>query len=324
MSSNRGTRGETQWSVCSAKTFNSIEAPCLKKTKKTNTHFNHNKYMLRPGQYWDANDQCKLFLKDETATVYGNKIQSSICDQTILCKAFDKIGYYSIGPALHGTYCGNKSWCIDGKCVPWEENETLSIIEGGWSPWTILESCQSSCLESSMGRTVNVRRCNNPKPKNSNSCAGEAVLIDLCSDHKICMGRYREKPNNYASRQCSLFSKILKDIAPYGIQAPYNSQKYWQSCAIYCMKNGTWYTPRLELNDFQEYDSFFPDGTLCHQDLSKGPYYCQKHLCLPFRSRYQKSWEIEDIFLSANLSSSKLIQKIQNYYTLQRYELFSN
>jgi ADAMTS-4, putative len=326
MSPNRGTRGETQWSACSAATLKSIDAPCLKQYNfqgLNNASYDHNKYMLRPGQYWDANDQCKLFLKDEMATVYGNKIHSKICDQSILCKASDKIGYYSIGPALHGTYCGDRSWCIDGKCIPWEENETLSVIEGGWSDWTVLEECKSDCLENSMGRMIKIRKCNNPKPKNSDYCKGEAVSVNICSDHNQCLSRFREKPNSYASRQCKLFSNVLKNIAPHGIQAPYNPRKHWQSCAIYCMKNGTWYTPRLELNDLSEYDSFFPDGTLCHQDLSKGPYYCQKHICLPFKSNYRQIVETDDPFRSANLSDSKMIAAVQSYYTLSRLDLFS-
>lgn len=52
-------------------------------------------------------------------------------------------------------------------------------------------------------------------------------------------------------------------------------------CAIFCKRgdSGTFYTPRIELNDLG-ISPYFPDGTLCHRDGNQN-YYCMHHHCLP-------------------------------------------
>jgi len=52
-------------------------------------------------------------------------------------------------------------------------------------------------------------------------------------------------------------------------------------CAIFCRRKGTgsYYTPRLDLNDLGV-DPYFPDGTWCHNDGTSN-YFCLQHHCLP-------------------------------------------
>lgn len=67
----------------------------------------------------------------------------------------------------------------------------------------------------------------------------------------------------------------------YGLQASYDNQKIWMSCAIYCKKRGTtsYYAPRIELNDLG-INPYYPDGTFCHSDGVES-YYCINAHCLP-------------------------------------------
>jgi len=52
-------------------------------------------------------------------------------------------------------------------------------------------------------------------------------------------------------------------------------------CAIFCRRKdtGSYYTPRIELNDLGV-NPYFPDGTWCHNDGISN-YYCLQHHCLP-------------------------------------------
>jgi len=116
MSSSRGTRGETNWSKCSADNFQQSYTQCLNdKPKIKDEKYNHNKYNLRPGQFWDSDEQCKLFLRDNKAFEFS-KPNPNICNDSILCATPNRIGFYSSGPALEGTNCGKDSSCVDGIC----------------------------------------------------------------------------------------------------------------------------------------------------------------------------------------------------------------
>lgn len=56
----------------------------------------------------------------------------------------------------------------------------------------------------------------------------------------------------------------------------------WQSCAIYCKKavNDEFYTPRFELNNIQDLNAFFPDGTWCGKDDQNKDLYCLQRNCV--------------------------------------------
>ncbi|RWS05253.1 A disintegrin and metalloproteinase with thrombospondin motifs 16-like protein, partial [Dinothrombium tinctorium] len=325
MSSNRGTKGEIKWSICSSKLFNSLEASCLY-DKPEVSRFDHRKFQF-PGQYWDANDQCKFFLKDEDAQILNNSIYERICDNTIFCKSPNKIGHYSAGPALEGTFCGEEKWCINGRCQKWNDRSfIIKVVRGEWSQWIPQSSCKSGCLIGSFGYITERRKCNNPKPRNTDEyCEGEPIRSRLCVDNDACRGKIRENVNDYATKQCSLFRKYVENITENGVQISHNANKDWQSCAIYCKTTaGYWYTPRYELNDVEELDSFFPDGTLCHRDKWRNSYYCQRHRCLPLRKRHGKAnaHVNNEELLHLNLNSyTESKEDFQDYYRLSDNEV---
>ena len=122
MSGSRGTRGETNWSQCSAINFRQSNTDCLNDKPMTRSEkYDHNKYKLRPGALWDSDIQCKLFLRDNKAFEFP-KTDARKCNVTIYCATPNRLGFFSSGPALEGTKCGDNSWCVDGLCQPKESH----------------------------------------------------------------------------------------------------------------------------------------------------------------------------------------------------------
>lgn len=316
MSSSRGTKGEVTWSTCSAKSFNFIKSDCLDNIPDD---FD-DKFDLRPGQRITANDQCQFYLKDNNAHVFNHSSYEFICNHTILCKSPTKLGFFSAGPALEGTYCGRRSWCMNTRCVPLPDDHDLLTIEGKWTKWSTQEKCQSSCLFDSKGFIHEKRECKNPKPLNTvKFCDGNPIKVSLCDDEVICRNKTRVQPNLYATQQCSLFSNHVKDIIANGVQVHHNPSKDWQACAIFCKTvSGTWYTPRYELNLLDNLSSFFPDGTLCFAHEKLGNFYCQNNVCKPASGRRSRFKDIEaqnDLELY-NMSDPSTINIIKGLYTL--------
>ncbi|XP_035208196.1 A disintegrin and metalloproteinase with thrombospondin motifs 18-like, partial [Stegodyphus dumicola] len=276
MSPSRGTKGETTWSTCSSKVLEKSEKKCLLDAPQGSPSKgrDHSKYEEKPGQVWDAHDQCKIFLRDEDATLFNETVISMVCQET-LCKTPHRIGYYAAGPALEGTFCGGKKWCQRGECV---SSSKLKVVKGGWSDWN-KGQCKSGCLKKSRAVVMDKRFCNNPKPKNTEKlCEGDNIRLHFCDDAKLC--KSRQTPVEFAKKRCEFFSKYVPEITPQGVQVKHNEKRQWQACAVYCkMKSGTWYTPRQEFND-RGIDTFFPDGTWCHND-GRTDYFCQNKLCLP-------------------------------------------
>jgi hypothetical protein len=119
MSSSRGTRGETNWSKCSANNFRMSFTDCLNDNQLLiDEKYNHNKYNLRPGQFWDSDKQCKMFFRDNNAFEF-NKTNAKICNETLLCETHNKLAIHPSGPALEGTQCGQQKWCVEGLCTSW-------------------------------------------------------------------------------------------------------------------------------------------------------------------------------------------------------------
>ena len=58
------------------------------------------------------------------------------------------------------------------------------------------------------------------------------------------------------------------------------------------------YAPVLELNDRDDVDVYFPDGTLCHSE-SGTDYYCRKHQCLS-SARGARSEKVPDLQVNSN------------------------
>nr|CAD7413736.1 unnamed protein product [Timema poppensis] len=99
----------------------------------------------------------------------------------------------------------------------------------------------------------------------------------------LCKKAKRRTAAQYGTTACGQFSKLLPELDPggAGLQAPHEEARLWMGCAVFCRRKdtGTYYTPRLELNDLGV-DPYFPDGTWCHNDGTNN-YYCLHHHCLP-------------------------------------------
>nr|XP_053648311.1 A disintegrin and metalloproteinase with thrombospondin motifs 18-like [Cherax quadricarinatus] len=286
MSASRSTSGETNWSSCSREVLEKNSAPCLNEVTEESHRHDHTKFEQLPGQTWDAYDQCRIFLRDEEATLYNETLDQSVC-ASVMCRSPNRIGYFKAGPALDGTFCGNKSWCIAGVCTRWRMDTAPSVVAGGWGDWHH-NQCTSGCLFNARGVEVSQRTCSNPKPKNTiERCQGVSTLLHTCDDQEVCKGR-RMAVTEYADKKCNEFSTVVTDLQPIGAQAPHNPGRQWQACAIFCKRaSGTWYSPRTDLSYLPHFDTYFPDGTPCHEETGK-QFYCQRHQCLPLGEREAK------------------------------------
>ncbi|KAK6624589.1 hypothetical protein RUM44_011448 [Polyplax serrata] len=284
MSPSRGTNGETLWSSCSANIMRTMGwAKCLEDApSKPAKKLDHTKYGKQPGVVWGAKKQCEVLLRDSDAEIYNPAELEGICEN-LRCKTPHRSGFYFAGPALEGTSCGDSKSCRGGKCATQKKKPTQNVVKGGWSNWTNVSECSSACIQRSKGFMPRRRTCTNPKPVNTDEgCEGSGYEVVLCTDDKLCKNK-RQKINEFASKKCKQFSKLLPELDKNasGLQATYESDRLWMSCAIFCRRknSNSYYTPRFELNDLNE-DPYFPDGTWCHSD-GKINHYCVQHHCLP-------------------------------------------
>ncbi|KXJ81822.1 hypothetical protein RP20_CCG017866 [Aedes albopictus] len=246
-----------------------------------------------------------------------------IC-QNLQCRTPHRTGFYFAGPALEGTDCGESKWCIGGSCVK-QKKKPITVVRGGWSEWMVGD-CNSGCLARSRGFQQRTRRCDNPKPVNTDEgCDGSAYDVMVCDDEKLCSNK-RQPIEIYASIKCKEFSKLLNRLDPkgLGIQGPYDGHRLWMSCAIYCKRadSDAYYAPRFDLNDLGV-DSYFPDGTRCYSEGSTN-YYCQQHHCLPenFKTSKISIWALtEDIPIPGNalpIRTHFLDNELSNYLSIDR------
>ncbi|XP_055596194.1 A disintegrin and metalloproteinase with thrombospondin motifs adt-2-like [Uranotaenia lowii] len=304
MSPSRGTQGETTWSSCSAAAIKELTwADCLfDSPTKISKELDAWKFNGYPGQAFTSKKQCEVLLIDKDAIAAPTSGLASIC-QNLQCRTPHRTGFYFAGPALEGTDCGDSKWCVGGSCQK-QKKKPIDVVKGGWSPW-INEDCNSGCLEDSKGFQQRSRKCDNPKPINTDAgCEGSSFDVIVCDDEQLCKNR-RQPIEIYASIKCKEFSKLLHRLDPagLGIQGPYDDHRLWMGCAIYCKRadSNAYYAPRFDLNDLGV-DSYFPDGTLCHSEGSTN-YYCQQHHCLPenFKTSKISIWAItEDVPIPGN------------------------
>ncbi|XP_064476651.1 A disintegrin and metalloproteinase with thrombospondin motifs adt-1-like isoform X2 [Ornithodoros turicata] len=271
------------WSKCSRKFLDELnrsrKVSCLQNTAADDDNsrlLNRWKLDELPGQRWDADEQCKIFLKDDAAQhaiKYNN--MSSIC-RILKCRTPKRMSLYGAGGALEGSYCGGKNWCQLGKCTPFPKG--VKVIRGGWTDWTEMKNCTSSCLQDSVSLRRFERSCTNPQKKNTeDGCEGDDVMFRPCNSDmkKECQKTTTNK--EYIATKCEQFSKIKPDLHPPGTQLPYDQNVTWRSCAIYCSYKGDRFiNAKFSTNDVSEVDTYLPDGARCHAD---SPFYCQNRQC---------------------------------------------
>lgn len=113
MSASRGTKGEVEWSSCSARVVGSLNMACLTDNNgPANAAWNHmKKYQNMPGLKWSSDEQCQFLLRDlEAKTDHTDEDLPDIC-QRLYCVSPSKAGYFAAGPALEGRstrrFCGD-------------------------------------------------------------------------------------------------------------------------------------------------------------------------------------------------------------------------
>jgi len=326
MSESRGTKGESQWSQCSVNSLSngisSGQLSCLDDDNGKKAETLGMEKDTYPGEVWDADAQCKIFLLDNDARI--DHTDSNIKDvcYSIKCRTPQRQGYYRAGPALEGTACGAGMWCMHGTCVK-NTKPTKQDEPGTWSDWSYT-SCQSGCTPESKGFRTKRRTCQRGRLIHTVAgCKGPTTGMDFCDDSKICSSR--KDADTYASEQCKIFSSYVTGIdsqSPGG-QVGYSTKFEWQSCAIYCKRSdtGQWYTPRLELNDMPWLSPYFPDGTFCHQAGST-KFYCQKNTCIEEDARFGKADtpELNLLFNAAPKGDEdrESLKQLEKYFTLDK------
>lgn len=285
MSKSRGFFNETEWSECSRELVQNLPKTksCLLDSpeRKFDQNLNHEKYQSLPGRRWTAKRQCEVLLKDPDAMARN---LHNACE-SLECESPHRNGYYYAGPALEGTYCSLARECRNGVCTklspdepdePSEEEEEEEEDENSssWSAWTF-GPCKSGCIENSKGAYEQKRSCSSFK------CDGYGHIVNLCRDDVSCY--IRRSAVDFASAKCTSFAEHLPHLGSKGsgLQAPHEHNRPWMACAIFCrtQESGSYYTPRIELNDLG-LDPYFPDGTWCHRENGED-YYCRKHHCVP-------------------------------------------
>ena len=173
MSADRGSTisegdGETKWSACSAEYLKSFSKNCLDDEPGLNREdFQHDRFGGRPGMYFGADSQCKLFLMDKFAmksATTDDVCQNLRCvhsDVALRQSPVDKSFItFSAGPALDGTECDIDGFCLGGECVRKKRWYVNSIAEEYYG------ECKSGCLERSMGVRKKVLVYDKDKIKN--------------------------------------------------------------------------------------------------------------------------------------------------------------
>ncbi|XP_061178344.1 uncharacterized protein LOC133186979 [Saccostrea echinata] len=79
--------------------------------------FNQN-IATHPGQLTNPNDQCKAIVGPNSYYGWGNVLKSfaDICT-SMACNTGENADSFVFGTAFRGTSCGDKKWCLEGRCV---------------------------------------------------------------------------------------------------------------------------------------------------------------------------------------------------------------
>lgn len=281
----------TWWSNCSLSVLEQLpehpKSTCLKPLSSERLRellpLNRWRSWPLPGQRWDADDQCRLFLKSQAAH-HGAKPadMKAVCGK-LECASPTRIGLFNAGHALEGTYCGGTSWCHENRCVPFPKS--LPVVAGGWTEWDMVVDCSQPCLENSVALIHMKRSCTMPARKNTlEGCEGDGVTLRPCdiNANKKAPKCERKKSNQeYINEKCAIFSHMRPELKPTGTQVPYSEDQSWRACAIHCgYHNGAFIAAKFFLNDETNETGVLPDGARCHFDEETGAaYYCQQGLC---------------------------------------------
>ncbi|XP_067586577.1 A disintegrin and metalloproteinase with thrombospondin motifs 12 isoform X1 [Pseudorca crassidens] len=173
--------------------------------------------VIAPGVIYDVHHQCQLQYGPNAT--FCQEVEN-VC-QTLWCsvKGFCRS---KLDAAADGTRCGEKKWCMAGKCIT--VGKKPESIHGGWGRWSPWSHCSRTC---GAGAQSAERLCNNPEPKfGGKYCTGERKRYRLCNIHPC-----RPDTPTFRQMQCSEFDTV-----------PYKNEFYhWfpvfnpaRPCELYC------------------------------------------------------------------------------------------
>uniref|UniRef100_A0A8C6RNG9 ADAM metallopeptidase with thrombospondin type 1 motif 12 n=1 Tax=Nannospalax galili TaxID=1026970 RepID=A0A8C6RNG9_NANGA len=173
--------------------------------------------VIAPGVIYDVHHQCQLQYGPNAT--FCQEVEN-VC-QTLWCsvKGFCRS---KLDAAADGTRCGEKKWCMAGKCIT--VGKKPESIPGGWGRWSSWSHCSRTC---GAGAQSAERLCNNPEPKfGGKYCTGERKRYRLCNVHP-CQSDFP----TFRQMQCSEFDTV-----------PYKNEFYhWfpvfnpaHPCELYC------------------------------------------------------------------------------------------
>ncbi|XP_060002918.1 A disintegrin and metalloproteinase with thrombospondin motifs 12 [Lagenorhynchus albirostris] len=173
--------------------------------------------VIAPGVIYDVHHQCQLQYGPNAT--FCQEVEN-VC-QTLWCsvKGFCRS---KLDAAADGTRCGEKKWCMAGKCIT--VGKKPESIPGGWGRWSPWSHCSRTC---GAGAQSAERLCNNPEPKfGGKYCTGERKRYRLCNIHPC-----RPDTPTFRQMQCSEFDTV-----------PYKNEFYhWfpvfnpaRPCELYC------------------------------------------------------------------------------------------
>uniref|UniRef100_A0A452UCS2 ADAM metallopeptidase with thrombospondin type 1 motif 12 n=1 Tax=Ursus maritimus TaxID=29073 RepID=A0A452UCS2_URSMA len=173
--------------------------------------------VIAPGVIYDVHHQCQLQYGPNAT--FCQEVEN-VC-QTLWCsvKGFCRS---KLDAAADGTRCGEKKWCMAGKCIT--VGKKPESVPGGWGRWSPWSHCSRTC---GAGAQSAERLCNNPEPKfGGKYCTGERKRYRLCNVHPC----HPDAPT-FRQMQCSEFDTV-----------PYKNEFYhWfpvfnpaHPCELYC------------------------------------------------------------------------------------------
>ncbi|XP_045194121.2 A disintegrin and metalloproteinase with thrombospondin motifs 18-like isoform X2 [Mercenaria mercenaria] len=261
-----------QWSSCSAgvlKSFlSSSESNCLNDAPPSSAEKLYSA-TSKPGSIYTVNKQCKLMLGKDAEVCEGVHSDGQDVCGAIVCRPRHDTGVngcviYST-PRMDGTDCGNRKWCIGGRCVAMGPGSP-GPVNGGWSEW---ESTFSECSRSCGGGVkVKQRFCNNPEPMyGGRQCSGPSSRAEVCNMQECTASQY-----DFQAQQCAATDGNSIGGKRYH-WIPNTDSIGDDGCKINCQADGTNYFAKRGISK---------DGTQCTKD-SPAPFTkCVKGSCKAF------------------------------------------
>ncbi|XP_074064523.1 A disintegrin and metalloproteinase with thrombospondin motifs 12 isoform X2 [Macrotis lagotis] len=173
--------------------------------------------VIAPGVIYDIHHQCQLQYGPNAT--FCQEVEN-IC-QTLWCSVKGSCRS-KLDAAADGTRCGEKKWCMAGKCIT--VGKKPQSIPGGWGRWSPWSYCSRTC---GAGVQSAERLCNNPEPKfGGKYCTGERKRHRLCNIHPC-----RTDVPTFRQMQCSEFDTVPYKNEFYHWFPVFNSE---YPCELYC------------------------------------------------------------------------------------------